>query len=57
MIAVDKLAARDPDAAFYDAKLKTARFYFERLLPQVGALLATIRAGKASTMALDEAAF
>ena len=57
VIAVDKLAARDPDAAFYDAKLKTARFYFERLLPQVGALLATIRAGKASTMALDEAAF
>ena len=35
----------------------TARFYMERILPQAGALLVAIKAGKAPMMALDEAAF
>jgi 3-(methylsulfanyl)propanoyl-CoA dehydrogenase len=35
----------------------TARFYYERILPEVGALLMTIKAGKGSMMALEEAAF
>ncbi|MDX1422921.1 MAG: acyl-CoA dehydrogenase C-terminal domain-containing protein [Kiloniellales bacterium] len=42
---------------FHDAKLATARFYMQRILPQSSGLFAAIMAGKASTMALDEAAF
>ncbi|MCB1649792.1 MAG: acyl-CoA dehydrogenase C-terminal domain-containing protein [Pseudomonadales bacterium] len=47
------LAAGAPDAAFYEAKLKTARFFVERVLPGGAALLVEIRAGAASVMAMD----
>ena len=57
VIAVEKLARRDGDAAFYKAKLTTARFYMERVLPQVGGLLVAIKAGKGAMMEMDEAAF
>jgi hypothetical protein len=45
------------DAAFYRTKLQTARFYFERILPQAGALLFQIKAGKEAMMTFPEAAF
>ncbi len=51
-----KLSAAGEDAAFYDAKHKTATFFIERILPQAGALLYSIKAGKASMMALKETA-
>ena len=57
VIAVEKLAAPGDDAAFYKAKLTTARFYMERILPQVGGLLVAIKAGKGAMMEMDEAAF
>jgi len=41
----------------YDAKLKTARFYFTKLLPQAHALTAQIAAGAAPVMDLEAAAF
>jgi 3-(methylsulfanyl)propanoyl-CoA dehydrogenase len=41
---------------FYKAKLGTARFFMERLLPQTSGLLAAIMAGGRSTMEFDEAA-
>ena len=56
-VAADKLPAAGDDAAFYRAKRATAAFYIERILPQAGALLATIKAGKASMMALEDEAF
>ena len=57
-VAADKLpSAGGEDAAFYTAKLATARFFIERLLPPAGALLYVIKAGKAPIMGLDEAAF
>jgi hypothetical protein len=56
-VAADKLPQAAEDAAFYKAKLTTATFYIERILPQAGALLYAIKAGKASMMGLDEAAF
>jgi alkylation response protein AidB-like acyl-CoA dehydrogenase len=56
-VAGEKLPAANGDAGFYRAKLVTARFYMERILPQVGALLAGIKSGKAAMMALDDAAF
>ena len=45
------------DEEFYAAKLATARFFVERILPQAGALLFTIKSGKASLMALEDEAF
>ncbi len=56
-IAGEKLAAGSEDAAFYKAKIATATFYFDRILPQTAALFLQIKAGKKSMMALDEAAF
>jgi alkylation response protein AidB-like acyl-CoA dehydrogenase len=57
-VAADKLPhAAGEDAAFYRSKRVTAAFFVERILPQAGALLHVIKAGKASMMALDESAF
>ncbi len=56
-IAEEKLPQANGDASFYQAKLTTAQFFNERLLPQTGALWGAIRAGKGSTMALEAAAF
>jgi hypothetical protein len=57
LIAAEKAPLGGPDAAFYQAKLTTARFYLERILPQAGSLLFTIKAGKAAMMELSEDAF
>jgi alkylation response protein AidB-like acyl-CoA dehydrogenase len=56
-VAVDASPATAQDAAFYQAKRTTAAFYIQRILPQAGALLHTIQAGKASMMSLEETAF
>ncbi|QPG61076.1 acyl-CoA dehydrogenase C-terminal domain-containing protein [Pseudomonas sp. BIGb0427] len=45
------------DPAFYGAKLASAGFYFERLLPRTLSLHASIRAGSASLFELDAAQF
>jgi alkylation response protein AidB-like acyl-CoA dehydrogenase len=56
-VASAKQSDAGEDGAFYRAKCATANFYIERILPQAGALLYGIKAGKASMMALEEAAF
>jgi hypothetical protein len=56
-IAAAKLAEGGEDKAFYDAKLKTATYFFERLLPQATACFLSIKAGKGSMMALAEDQF
>lgn len=45
------------DRAFLEAKLITARFYAERLLPETGSLRRKIEGGSASIMALDPGQF
>lgn len=45
------------DADFYQAKIKTARFYMRKLLPQTQSLLNTIQAGSESLMDFDESYF
>ncbi|MBY0330905.1 MAG: acyl-CoA dehydrogenase C-terminal domain-containing protein [Acetobacteraceae bacterium] len=45
------------EAAFYRAKLTTARFFMQRILPQTGALSAQIMAGGAVLREMEEAAF
>ncbi|MDE1895662.1 MAG: acyl-CoA dehydrogenase C-terminal domain-containing protein [Rhodospirillales bacterium] len=53
-----KIAAEaSGDEEFYTAKLATARFFVERILPQAGALLFTIKSGKGAMMALEDSAF
>jgi butyryl-CoA dehydrogenase len=53
--ALDK-AEEDP-TGFYRAKLGTARFFMERMLPQTGALTSAIMAGGKSLKNFEEAAF
>lgn len=52
------LAKQDDDAdGFYKAKLITAKFYMERVLPQSGAMFSQIMSGSSTMMALDEELF
>ena len=57
LVSHARLAAADADQEFFTAKLATARFYLEHLLPQAVALSQTVTAGADSTLALDPAAF
>ncbi|CAA6826902.1 MAG: Acyl-CoA dehydrogenase (EC [uncultured Thiotrichaceae bacterium] len=54
-IALDKRAGDEP--VFYQAKLDTARFFCNRLLPQTGALMSAIMSGSDTMMSFNEAAF
>lgn len=55
--AAAKLEAGGGDRSFLEAKLVTARFFMEHLLPRASACLAAMEAGSASMMALDEDQF
>ena len=55
--AAAKLESGSGDKSFLEAKLVTARFFFEHLLPRAGAHLAAVKAGSASMMALSEDQF
>ena len=57
LIALDGLQSRDGDPSFWDAKLITARFYADQILPKAGALVRPVTQARRSTLALDEAAF
>jgi alkylation response protein AidB-like acyl-CoA dehydrogenase len=56
-IAAEKAPTANGDQAFYEAKITSARFFVERILPQTTALFLAIKSGKASMMALGEDAF
>ena len=45
------------DPAFYENKLATARYFFDRFTPDAGALRRKIEVGSESMMELDEEAF
>jgi hypothetical protein len=55
--AYAKLPAANGDRAFYDAKIKTARFFFTKMLPEAHGLFARIMAGSAPVMALEADVF
>ena len=57
MMAATAHAADSTDTSFYVAKLKTARFFMRRLLPQVTTLSMTMRAGADTLMDLEADAF
>jgi len=56
-VAEQKLASGATETDFYTAKLETLRFYYERILPRIHSLAATIRAGAAALMEMDETHF
>jgi hypothetical protein len=57
-VAATKLkASGEGEATFLDAKLVTARFYAERILPDAGALRRKIEGGAESLMALPPEMF
>lgn len=51
------LNANQGDTEFLQAKLVTAQFFCEHLLPRVHSSLSTVKAGSSSIMALDEEQF
>lgn len=55
--AQEALDAGSPDAAFYETKLATGRYYMARRLPATKLHLARIESGAATVMALDADAF
>ena len=56
-ISMEKLAEGTDDPEFYKTKLVTARFFFERMLPDVSSLLVKMSAGAKTMMELDAEAF
>jgi hypothetical protein len=52
-----QLARREGDPAFLEAKIVTARFFADTLLPQGTALLGPLKTGGRTTMALQEMQF
>jgi len=55
--AIAKLPKTNGSAARLNAKLATARFFMERMLPETATRLSRIQAGAASTMELPDDAF
>ena len=56
-LALPKVAAEEDDTGFYKAKLGTAKFFFDRMLPESGARLSAILAGGKSMMEFEDALF
>ena len=54
LVAESKLAAGGGDAAFYKAKIATARFYSDHLLVQASGLAATMVKGSSGVMAVPD---
>jgi hypothetical protein len=51
------LAAENSEGDFYEAKLKTARFYYQRILPRTSTCEAAILSGADNVMSLEVEAF
>ena len=56
-VAQRKLTEGEGNAAFYQAKIETARFYFARILPRTLSHAAMVKAGNSTLAAIDEAHF
>ena len=57
MLAQRASVAAGQQDDFYRSQLKTARFYFARLLPQTRALAESVQAGSETLMDLEEELF
>ena len=57
MVEVAQGREADDLSGFYRAKIDTARFYMQRIMPQTGALFAAIMAGSGAITDFEEEAF
>jgi alkylation response protein AidB-like acyl-CoA dehydrogenase len=57
IVAKQNIAKAEGDMSFYEAKVLTARFYFERLLPRTESLKVTMLAGADNLMDMREELF
>jgi alkylation response protein AidB-like acyl-CoA dehydrogenase len=57
VLARQKIEAGDGDVSFYEAKVMTARFYFERILPRTRAHKKSMLSGPDNLMTMPEAMF
>ena len=57
VLSRQKIAAAEGDTAFYEAKVLTARFYFDRLLPRTLAHKQALLSGAENLMDMPEALF
>jgi alkylation response protein AidB-like acyl-CoA dehydrogenase len=57
LVAQDKISKGEGDKEFYQSKIKTARFFFDRVLPETEAKFRMIMAGAGSMMAPSESEF
>lgn len=53
-VALEKLDAGSAETGFYEAKVKTAQFYFSKLFPEIHSLIVTLKAGAKPLMDLEE---
>lgn len=53
-VSQEKIASGDGNKKFYETKIKTGRFFFEKMLPEVNSRFKSLSSGSASIMALDE---
>ena len=51
--AQKKIASGEGDSAFYNSKIKTARFFMERMLPETEARFRMVMAGAKTLMDPD----
>ena len=56
-VAQDKIAAGEGDKSFYEAKIKTAQFYFKKILPRTKTHVDAIDSGVDVLMQMDAEAF
>ena len=56
-LAAEKLAAGTSEEGFYTAKLQTARFYFQRILPRTRTHVVTMLSGANNLMDMKEEDF
>ena len=56
-VAAEKLAEGTSEEGFYKAKLQTARFYYQRILPRTRAHVEAMLSGSENLMDMDEENF
>ena len=56
-VAKEKLPEANGNASFYENKIKTARYYMQKIMPEANACFQRIMAGSDPVMDFDEAAF
>jgi hypothetical protein len=57
LTAQSKLEDGTSEEAFYNSKIVTAKFYYQRILPRTNSLADTMLSGSDNLMALDEESF